>query len=445
MKQIILILLLIFSCSAYSQELSSEISTYATSYQKTGDFSGCILISKADEAIYQECFGMANQDRAIKNKLETQFMIGSISKQFTSAAILLLEEQGLLQTTELLSKFLDTSGQTATITLEHLMTHTSGVPDIYQIPEFKSLSSKSLTLKELSYRLLKLPLEFEPGTQYQYSNGGYALLALVVEQVSGKDFGDFVTEHIAIPLKMNYTGHKRGRELLDKLALGYDPLGYDSVTLTEYVDPELLKGSGSLYSTVNDLDLWVNSIKNKSLLSDSSYDKLLKNYGNNYGFGISVYNSFNREVFGHDGRINGFIADYLHYLEEDLSIIILGNIQTGVADFFRRDIAAIIFGEAYAISAKSDLPAKRSTISPETLVGTYGFGPNFKVYVEIIDGRIQARANEGGYSELIPLQDGRFFSRTLYAYITFVENENTSIHKMIWTNNDGNSFDGLKE
>ncbi|NNJ89500.1 MAG: hypothetical protein HKP53_08860, partial [Eudoraea sp.] len=90
------------------------------------------------------------------------------------------------------------------------------------------------------------------------------------------------------------------------------------------------------------------------------------------------------------------------------------------------------------------LPLDIGTIAPEELAGVYAFGPNFNVYVEIIDGSIQARANEGGYSELIPLEDGRYFSRTLYSYITFVSNEEMNIEKMQWTNNDGNTFDGIK-
>ena len=223
------------------------------------------------------------------------------------------------------------------------------------------------------------------------------------------------------------------------LALVLDRLNHDKL------DPELLKGSGSLYSTVNDLHIWINSIKNKSLLSKESYDKFLNNYGNNYGYGISLYKSFDQDVFGHDGRVNGYIADYLHYKESDISIIILGNVQTGVADFFRRDLAAIVFDKEYKSRAKTILPENDSSADKKKILGTYAFGPNFKVYVEDLEGSTQARANEGGYSELILLQDERFFSRTLYSYIEFIKDDQDTIIKMRWTNNDGNSFEGLKE
>jgi hypothetical protein len=143
--------------------------------------------------------------------------------------------------------------------------------------------------------------------------------------------------------------------------------------------------------------------------------------------------------------VNGYIGDYLHYLESGTSIIILGNIQTGVADFLRRDIAAIVYEKEYSSRAKTVPENETGDPERKTILGTYSFGPNFKVYVEFREGSIQARANEGGYSELVYLEDGRYFSRTLYSYIEFASNEEGLISKMIWTNNDGNSFEGSKE
>jgi CubicO group peptidase (beta-lactamase class C family) len=297
----------------------------------------------------------------------------------------------------------------------------------------------------LAQLVLEAELNFEPGSQYQYSNGGYAILAEIIEKVSGKSYQEYLDEKIFKPLNMNSTGHHKGSDVVPNLAVGYDPLDYEIVKISEYLDPELLKGSGSLYSTVYDMQIWINSIKNKSLLTKESYDKFLYNYGNNYGFGISLYKSFDQEVFGHDGRVNGYIADYLYYKDSGISIIILGNIQTGVADFFRRDIAAIVFDKEFKSRAKTILPEKEIITNKKAILGAYSFGPNFKVYVEEIDGYIQARANEGGSSELVLLKDGRFFNRTLYSYIDFVRDKDGKVNKMIWTNNDGNSFEGTKE
>lgn len=426
-------------------EIKNNLDSYVNSYTKTGDFSGCIAINKGDSNIYQECFGYANQSFKVLNEKNTKFKIGSVSKQFTAAAILIMEQEGLLKTTDTLSNFFSNNSNAERITIQQLLTHTSGITDIYNVPNFNKLSCQKKTKSELSNLVLDSELEFEPGTQYQYSNGGYAILAELVEKLSGIAYQDYLNKKIFQPLNMKATGHNKSNDVIPNLAVGYDPSGYNDVKITDFLDPELLKGSGSLYSTVQDLRVWINSIKNKSLLSKSSYEKLLTDYGHNYGFGVSVYKSFDKDVFGHDGRVNGYIADYLHYKESDISVIILGNLQTGVADFFRRDIAAIVFNKKYANRAKTIPPEKNVYPDNEKILGIYSFGPNFKVYIEEIEGSIQARANEGGYSELVLLEDKRFFSRTLYSYIEFKEDDKGRTVKMVWTNNDGNSFEGIKE
>ncbi len=432
---------LLFSQVAAAQDFETKIETYIQSYGKTNDFSGCILITAKDSTLYDSCFGYADLEKGRLNSPNTKFKIGSISKQFTAAAILRLEEMGKLTTGDTLSKYFPENKIANDITLEHLLTHTSGVQDIYSIPGFNTLSDKDLSISELTSRVLDLPLAFTPGSRYQYSNGGYALLAVIIEKVSGMDYGAFLKQELFDTLEMKDTGHGEANDL----ATGYEPLDYEDLKVTDFLDLELLKGSGSLYSTTSDLLKWIVSIKTRSLLSKYSYAKFMKDYGNNYGLGISVYQSFDHSVFGHDGRINGFIADYLHYQEPDISIIITGNIQTGVADFLRRDLAAIVFEKNYTSRAKSGKPETDSKRKMADISGTYAFGPNFKVYITLQDGRYMARANEGGSSEMVLLQDGSYFSRTLYATIRFKRSDSDQSTKMIWINNDGGQFEGLKE
>lgn len=440
-----IVLILISLQLLQAQELAPRIDDYVSSYVNTGDFRGCIRIAEKGEVIYEHCFGLASETYNIANTGNTKFKIGSISKQFTAAAILLLEEEDLLKTTDTISRFFQNSVLAKTITIQQLLTHTSGVTDVFNLPGFSTFSCTNINSSELAGLLLETAPDFEPGTEYRYSNGGYALLAEIIEQVSGQTYRDYLHENIFTPLEMTASGHHNIQKITPDLAAGYDPLGYHDVQPTAYLDPELLKGSGSLYSTLNDMDIWINSIKHRSLLSEASYDKLLYDHGHNYGLGISVYKVFEQEVFGHDGRINGFIADYLHFRAADISVIILGNIQTGIADFFRRDLAAIVFDKPVKYTAKSILPGDETALNRQKFTGTYSFGPGFKVHVEEIDGRLQARANEGGYSELILLDNQSFFSRLLYAFITFASNDDGVITSMIWTNNDGNSFTGSKE
>lgn len=442
-------LLLLFAlCNpilSVAQEIQEKLTSYVNSYSETGDFSGCILIQQNGEITYRNCFGKANLEFEISNTPETRFMIGSISKQFTAAAILLLQEKGLLDVNDSLSKYFPDVEKASQISIHQLLSHRSGLVDIYNVPGFNTLSCSKTAFEDLVQMVLDEDLQFTPGSRYQYSNGNYAVLASIIERVAKMDYGNFLKEHIFIPLEMDSTGHRYASSVVKLLASGYEPEGYSNLGTTDFLNPELLKGGGSLYSTIDNLLLWINQIKNRSLLTSESYDSLLTDHGNNYGYGISVYNSMDQEVFGHDGRLNGYIADYLHYRHSNATIILLGNIQTGVSDFFRNDIASIFFGREYRSRAKIDTPLAGAIENNEPYLGVYAFGPNFKVYIEENEGKIMARANQGGYSELIPLQDGRFFSRTLYAYITFRERENGKYATLEWTNNDGNSFEGKRE
>ncbi|NNF33759.1 MAG: beta-lactamase family protein [Saprospiraceae bacterium] len=434
------LLIIIVTVTSFSQSLINSIDDYISTYALTGDFSGSVLIIQNNTTLFNKSYGFSDYERKTPNSFETRYMIGSISKQFTAAAILLLEEDGKLNITESLSLYFPDNPNVKSVKIVDLLTHQSGVRDIYDIPGL--MDNQEIKIQAVVDKLLDMPLYFDPGTRYQYSNGGYAILALLIEQISGQSYEQFLTKRIFAPLKMQDTSH--GSTLEGSNAKGYDPKGYNGVELAVIRNLELFKGSGSLSSTTSDIQKWIVALNIGNLLSPESTEKFFKNYGNSYGLGISVYKMFDKEVFGHDGRITGFIGDYLHYIKDDLSIIILGNIQTGIVDFLRRDIAAIIFEKDYETKAKSGNPIQLNEKQINTLKGTYEFGPNFNVYLKIINGLPMVKANEGSYSELIPLQDGRFFNRTLYAYIKFNNDESDNVSEMLWINNDGNTFPGKK-
>ena len=447
MKQCIPTLLFILSIPLMilSQSIESSIDSYINSYVNAGDFSGCILISSHDNEIFKSCYGKANYETNVDNQYSTQFKIGSISKQFTAVAILILEEKGLMNTSDKLSKYFPNYKYGGEITIEHLLTHRSGIKDIYNIDGFNKMTSSGTSFHILTDSLLNAPLQFEPGSQFTYSNGGYAVAARIIEEVSGLNYGSFLKQYIFDPLGLNNTKHELLNTNNTQLAKGYEPLGFKDRKETIAVNPDLLKGSGSLVSTVSDLNKWIISLKEKSLLTPQSYHKFFNNYGSNYGLGLSIYTVLGYEVFGHDGRINGFISDYLHYKKDDITIIISGNIQTGISDFLREDLARIVFNKTWESRAKELVPLNDTKAHFEHLLGSYSFGPNFVVYIENENGLLTARANEGSSSEIIPLSDGRFFNRTLYSFLEFEAYHGLPNGKLLWINNDGNAFEGIMQ
>ena len=441
-KTLVLILFLAYSASATN--FREKIDSYVSSYVRTNDFSGCVLIKKNQNVQYSDCFGKANVEFGVSNTLKTKFKIGSISKQFTAAGILLLEEQGKLKTDDFVSKHLPEYESAKKIKIHHLLTHTSGLINKDSLPNYREINRKSLSLKELTDEIFKNNLLSEPGKTYSYSNSGFAVLARIIEKISGTSYGEFLSENIFQPLKMNSTKDYFDNMVEENLAVGYDPKGYDKLIRPDYVNNVFLRGSGSLFSTIDDLTKWIEAIRDGKILNQKSRTKFLTNHNNNYGYGISVYKSFGKKVFGHDGRVSGYIADYLHYQDDNISIIILGNIQTGVANFLRRDIAAIIFEKEYKSRAKTILSNKSYPKHYKEFIGKYQFAPNFFVYIEEFEGVLKARANEGSYSELVPLSDGRYFSRMLYSYISFEFDEKKKTSKLIWLNSNGNKFEGTR-
>lgn len=444
MKLIALTVAILFlNAASHGFSLKTKIAEYVSTYTRTNDFSGCVLIRKKEKALFSDCYGKASFEFKVPNGASTKFKIGSISKQFTAAGILILEEQGRLKTSDPVAKHLPEYAEEK-ITIHHLLTHTSGVLDIYSLPNFRKISTRRLSLREVTDEIFKNDLTAEPGAKYAYSNSGYTILARVIEEVSGIPYGEFLNRHLFKPLKMNSTGDYFDKDVVKNLATGYDPSGYDWVKRPDFTSDVFVRGSGSLYSTTGDIALWIEALVKGAILKEESRRKLFTNHTNNYGYGMSVYKSLDKKVFGHDGRISGYIADYLHYREDGISVIILGNIQTGVSDFFRNDIASIVFGKPYRSRAKSVAPKGSYPANFKSLAGKYRFSPGLTVYLDVFDGKLNARANEGSYSELIPLAAGRYFSRVLYSHIDFDYDEKDNPRKMIWINNDERRFEGVR-
>ncbi|ALM06379.1 hypothetical protein SB49_00010 [Sediminicola sp. YIK13] len=194
MRYTIILILLLVNSHIQAQDISKLVNDYTSSYANTGDFSGCILITKNDKIIFKNCYGYANQSFKVPNEVNTKFKIGSVSKQFTASAILLMEQEGLLKTTDTLSTFFPKNPNAELITIQQLLTHTSGITDIYNVPDFNKLSCQKNTISDVTILVLDSDLQFKPGTQYQYSNGGYAILAEIIEKLSGRTYQDYLNE-----------------------------------------------------------------------------------------------------------------------------------------------------------------------------------------------------------------------------------------------------------
>jgi CubicO group peptidase (beta-lactamase class C family) len=169
-------------------------------------------------------------------------------------AILQLEEQGRLSVSDSVARFVPDFLNGDRIKLEHLLTHTSGIPNVNDLPDYDTFARSPHTVEQLVAKFSSLPLDFQPGSDYHYSNSNYNLLALILEKVSGENYGDYVRKHILDQAGMQNTGHDgEALRLISIVASGYEPAGINSYEKAPYLDWSNKTGNGSLYSTVDDL------------------------------------------------------------------------------------------------------------------------------------------------------------------------------------------------
>ncbi len=315
-----------------------DIGKVVSLYYKTDNTNmpGCsILVSSNGNVIYKEAFGMANIEQGSITSDETTFKIASITKQFTSTAILLLKERGLLTLNDKLSKYIPDFPKGDDVTIYQLLTHTSGIKNYTEENDLEERAQNPISAVELINIIKTLGYDFEPGERFKYNNSGYFILGYIIELVSGQSYEDFLHNNIFEPLNMTHTGvYKKGLNLPNE-AIGYS---YVKGKMNEVLDWDMsnIGGAGNLYSNVNDLFLWNEAVFNGKILSKKSLAEafspvLLLNgenaiqHGFDYGLGWSLDHSLISESIEHSGSLHGFTSSISRLYDDNISIIILTN------------------------------------------------------------------------------------------------------------------------
>ena len=255
------------SSSAISPDALSAVDTMLANMTSESVFSGSVLISQHGHVLLSKGYGFADRAKKTPNDPQTRFAIASNTKQFTAAAILLLEVQGKLKVSDLICAYIPQCPSAwGVITIKELLTHTSGIPDyLNTLTDFVGYAGPPLTPLQVIAHFRDLPLEFAPGTTWRYSNSGFFLLGYIIEQVSGLSYEAFLQKNILTPLNLRDTGYNHNS---NGVAIGYTN-GY-SATPAEPEDPSLLYAAGALYSTVEDMNRWEQALTTDALLPAAS-------------------------------------------------------------------------------------------------------------------------------------------------------------------------------
>lgn len=331
----------------YSQTLETQIdSVITTVFKDKNGTGGVFLVAKDGKPIYRKAFGKANIELDVNMKPENVFQIGSMTKQFTAVAVMMLEEQGKLNINNPISKFIPDYPNGKNITIHHLLTHTSGIKDFTKMKSIMSIAKKDQTPKELVDFFKDEPVDFKPGEQFSYNNSGYVVLGYIIEIVSGKTYEDFIEQNIFEKLGMNNSRYASDREIVKHRAYGYHNRG--AFTNKMQVSLSIPYASGSLMSTVDDMLKWQKAMNTNSLITEVSKKKVYTDYTLNngeqinYGYGWHLKDTDGTPIREHGGSIFGFKSMGVYVPSLDIYVVGFSNCDCNSPTKATRDIASIV-------------------------------------------------------------------------------------------------------
>lgn len=317
-------------------KLFQQEDAYIRSEVATQLFRGAVLVGIDGTIVFEKAYGFGDEEWGANNTVHTKFRIASLTKQFTAACILLLQERGRLNVHDPISRYLSGLPRAwQAITIHQLLTHTSGIPNSTNRTENARIDRTGATPQQMIALVADKPLDFAPGTKWSYSNTGYFLLGMIVEKVSGQSYADFLRTNIFEPLEMKNSGYDRARDILKERASEYELID-GHIANADFIDMSVPFSAGGIYSTVDDMYSWNEALaKPGKLLSAESLKQMFREYpeatheGQHYGYGVVISRlKFGRLLYYHGGGVEGFSSSLQRYPEDRVCIAILSNFDS---------------------------------------------------------------------------------------------------------------------
>lgn len=337
----------------------ARIDSLVRAFHAAGRFSGAVLVGEGGRVLYEGGAGEADREWHLPNGPAVRYRIASTTKQFTAALVLRLWEEGRLELDAPVAAYLPEypRPQGDRVTLHHLLTHSSGIPNYVGLPGFyDTIGRREHTPAQLVALTSSLPLEFEPGTRWKYSNSGYVLLGLVVERVTGKPYEEALREQVLAPLGLDDTGFDRAGTVLERRAAGYLPDGRGGYANAPFLDPSTVYSAGMLYSTVRDLFRWDRALREGRVFRrPATAARMFTGHVETgvplgrYGYGVFVgegtFAGRRVGVVQHGGTIPGFTAGFRR-MDDGRTLVALDNTMSPAVAELLDGIAGILYGGA---------------------------------------------------------------------------------------------------
>ncbi len=426
-KNLILILVFFVRHSCFAQNEAASIDTLLNAFCRLGQFNGSALVAKNGTILLNKGYGYRNVETGVMNDPNSIFQLGSVTKQFTSAVILKLQSQNKLSVSDKLSKYFPDYPKGDSITIKELLTHTSGIYNYTNDENFmKNEITKPKTREQMMALFENKPLDFSPGTAWNYSNSGYSLLGYIIEKVAQTSYEQAVHQYIFSPLKMTHSGFDFTDLKSPDKTIGYYVLNAHDTTKAPIVDSTISFSAGAIYSTTGDLYRWSQALENNSILSTSEQNEAYTPVKNNYGYGWGIDSIDGKRRLAHNGGIPGYITTISRVPADDVTIILLSNASNETIGKISNNIYSILYHQKY------ELPKVRKAVSLDAQAmkqyeGEYELRAGLTVTIQAKDSVLIATPTGQSAKTLYAEKKDFFFEKEEDVQLNFTRNDKSEI------------------
>lgn len=418
---VLLVQMLNASCAQQPDtDLGKEMNAASEAHFSADAPGAAILVTRNGQVLYERAIGLA--DVATKQVLDigSVFRIGSVTKQFTAVAILQLADAGKVDLNDEIQEYVDFPRKEHPITIEHLLTHTSGIPNYTDLPSFREETyAKDISVTDMIALFSDLPLEFEPGTQWNYCNSGYILLGAVIERASGTSWDTYLSRQVFDPLGMQHTSASVQNTLLPGEVNGH-VLADTAYAMRPPMNMTWPYAAGTIRSTVHDLRIWNQAVFAGKVIPEKWMEKahtdhpLADGSQTHYGYGWQFLNVQGRRTIEHGGGIDGFVSTSLYVPEEEIHVVVLSNRESSDASALASELAAIALGEPYG-GPVAALEAKAA----EEYIGVYTNTEGVERYITADEQGLHSQRQGSTVRDLDHLGNDRFIVHGDVVTVTF--------------------------
>jgi CubicO group peptidase (beta-lactamase class C family) len=420
------------------QPLVAEFDRVLAEHYKPNEPGATALVARNGQIIYQKGFGLANLEWNEPMQADHIFRIGSITKQFTAVAILQLMEQGKLSLQDEITRFIpDYPTQGNTITIEHLLTHTSGIQNYTAMKDYLPRMTLDMTPAEMIDHFKDQPMRFAPGTKWSYSNSNYFILGYIIERITGQTYQAYLEENFFKPLGMTNSLYASDIKIVKNRVDAYSKgdHGFENAPSLSMTQPY---AAGSIQSTVEDLYKWQQAVQSYKLVKKESLDKAFTSYKladgteTNYGYGWRFGNVQGSPTIEHGGAINGTITMAMYLPREDVFVAVFSNCDCNPPENVTVRLAALAIEKSFEFQ---EIP-----VEPALLAGYAGVYENQKGDQRIItvaENRLYSQRGRNPRFHIKAFQKDRFFVDHALLTLEFSRNKKGEIEKLITGSRQG--------